>query len=153
MLRCFCCLTCCGALAGTAFFVMPSSSEDAHHAGASLPADCEGLDPIEFRRNGADETRTISAIDPNGIFHSSGLAIGDSLLAINGKKMDEVPSDQFRAFIVESFLTPEPPIFTVIRDGQMLDIPVLLACAPGAKLCDFCGKVNCPGSRTQEEQR
>ncbi len=86
-------------------------------------------DPIEFRRNATDETRTIAAIDPNGIFQGSGLAIGDSLLAINGKKVDKVPSDKFRAFIEESFLTPEPPVFTVIRDGQTLDIPVRIACA------------------------
>ncbi len=64
------------------------------------------------------------------IFQGSGLAISDSLLAINGKKVDKVPSEKFRAFIVESFLTPEPPVFTVIRNGRTLDIPVRIACAP-----------------------
>ncbi|MEE8153338.1 MAG: hypothetical protein V3T53_00090 [Phycisphaerales bacterium] len=101
--------------------------------------------PIEFHRNSADGTLTIGAIDPDGIFQDSGLAVGDVLLAINGRSAAKVPPDKFRAFIEDSFLTPEPPVFTVNRDGQTLDIPVRIDCAPPAQPCAACGDINCSG--------
>lgn len=124
-------------------FVYPV--RDAAESGVPVPVLRE---PIEFSRNANDNSLAIGYIDPGGIFAGSGLAVGDTLLAINDAPVSKVTPDDFESFMTDAFYLPELPVFSVNRDGKVLDIPVSVGCATGATACGSCSDPTCAGACT-----
>ncbi len=65
----------------------------------------------------------VDGVTPGGLAEAAGLRGGDIILAVDGTKLEQ-PGDL--AFAVERASAPGATVLAVLRDGDRLDLPVLL---------------------------